>query len=338
MDMHESIAVAIIDSGIARDISIFQNKIIGGFSIFENDNKILFDDKYDDSNGHGTACAYTISKQCKYAKFFIIKILNTNGVSSSKKLLEALKALKNINVKIINLSLSTLNNEYRKELFDICEELKQQGKIIVNSLRNNSRYSFPTMFSSVIGVKGVSFLTEKEYWFDSKKQVQCLVDNTPIIYDKNCREHDIFYGNSKSTALFTGILCGLLLNNKVNTFDEAVKLIKENAIRSKWNNIKKLNVLINREVHESYKEFTKEQGSKIINILKEQLKCEQMEDNMFYKYNLIDPIIGLNASNIISVIKSIENQCNIKLDYEKISGRDFISIYDLLYMIHNNQE
>src|SRR5690606_30239941 len=128
-----------------------RHNIIGGISLVCDNDYIIVTDNYEDENGHGTSCASTIKKEFNDIGIFVVKILGRDGRTSSQIFEESLKYLLNIDIRLINLSLSVITNEMIQDLYEICDELYQQGKIIVCSLANGFEESYPAVFNNVIG-------------------------------------------------------------------------------------------------------------------------------------------------------------------------------------------
>ena len=106
----ENVNIAVVDSGLNYEYrdKYLKNKIIGGCSfIIENNAIFLIEDEYEGSNGHGTGCVSIINRCLEKARFYIIKISDYSGRTSSELLIEALRHLLKIDVDIINISLAT---------------------------------------------------------------------------------------------------------------------------------------------------------------------------------------------------------------------------------------
>lgn len=152
------IKVALIDSGIDINHKYLKNNILYGKSYIYKDNKIVVSNEIEDINGHGTSCASIIKSEYEYVDFIIIKIFDRDGLTNIKVLEESLNYLISIDVKIINLSLAIHGDiNSCKDLYKICEKLKNQNKIIVSSLANYNyiEESYPSIFDNVIGVKEI---------------------------------------------------------------------------------------------------------------------------------------------------------------------------------------
>ena len=70
--------IAIIDSGVYTKHKDFIGKRINGFSLFVNDDgKVIRDDSFEDTNGHGTAVFSIISNEIDFDNITNIKIFDS---------------------------------------------------------------------------------------------------------------------------------------------------------------------------------------------------------------------------------------------------------------------
>ena len=169
--------VVLIDSGINK--LDFCDCLVGGKHFYVEENYVCCDDSFDDDNGHGSACAYTIKSIFPETQFYIIKILDQNLETVYPVLEAALEHCMDLKYHIINLSLSLLEEVGSVNLKLICDALQKKGKIIVASVSNGHRQSFPAAYPSVIGVRGSFFSSSEEYWYNSKEDIQCIADISP---------------------------------------------------------------------------------------------------------------------------------------------------------------
>lgn len=136
---------------------------------------------------------------------------------------------------IINLSLSLLEEVGSGNLKSICNALRKSGKILVASVSNGHRRSIPASYPSVIGVRGSLFSSAEEYWYNSKKDIQCIADISPTFTSWNLDNYFMFSGNSRACALTSGLL--LKLETEYNTilnYKSAGPLLEKNAARNDW--------------------------------------------------------------------------------------------------------
>lgn len=327
----KKIVVAIVDSGFDTGIlDIEGNHFTGGicFEYIQNDDIVLEKQSISDDNGHGTMCAETIKRIAPFVNLFVVKILDKNKKTNSKALLKALKHLKLIECDIINLSLASIGNEISNEIESCCNELMQQGKILICSLCNNMTSSYPASFKSVIGVNGSLLGNNFEYWYNKDYEIQAVSDITPVLTKTIGMKYELFGGNSKATAVFTGIVANCMSKSIINFYD----YLEHNSAKKHWdiNDINK-----NFYMHTDKKEICLKPAiqKEIIQILCEVLKIDSKNEGILESSSLFSCNIGLNPKNAFEVIKSIEEKLRIKFEYESITLRDFSSLYKLCNLV-----
>lgn len=323
----ERIKIAIIDSGINIDDSYFSNYIIG--------EKSFVSATCMDDNGHGSLCASTILKECKNVYFYIEKILDKKNISSLDVLEQSLINLLDIDVDIISLSLTVLTLEHEKKLKDICHALEKQGKIIIASLSNGDKKSYPAYYSSVIGVQGFILENEKSYWYKSNKRVQAVVDNNPYLHRNNNFEYELWGKcNSFSTAKLAGIISSIMYKFNIKEKHIIETILEKQAHKNNWS---KRQLLKSKRFPIFYpqKKYDDLLLNQIIDIVCDYLKIT--DKNILYQYGLFDYHIGLTYKNAYNLLKILEkNFCLQISNYFDISRYDFYSLYCLNNLIETN--
>jgi subtilisin family serine protease len=324
--------VAIIDSGIDLSNTSINSRVTGGISFEYNaENKnIVTGSNYQDENGHGTACVSIIKKVSPMTSYFVVKILDSNARTNSKALINALRYLVNSDIRLINISITTIDDEYKNEIEEVCNLLYARGKILVASLDNRNKISYPAIFTEVIGVRGSHFSNPAQYWYNNNYKIQCIADIHPVLCPKVNNRYELFGGNSKATALVTGLISKILISNPSISFEELNKVLENRAERNNW-----LESEINVNINEYEEISTKENDydvayiETLANIIIDNLKLSNETKPFLFKYKLYNPLIGLNSSNCFFLIKKIEEKFNLKFKYETITLGTFDSIYSL---------
>lgn len=225
--------VVLIDSGINK--LDFCDCLVGGKHFYVEENYVCCDDSFDDDNGHGSACAYTIKSIFPETQFYIIKILDQNLETVYPVLEAALEHCMDLKYHIINLSLSLLEEVGSVNLKLICDALQKKGKIIVASVSNGHRQSFPAAYPSVIGVRGSFFSSSEEYWYNSKEDIQCIADISPTFTSWTLDNYFMFSGNSRACAVISGLLLKLETDyNMILNLESAGLILEKNATRNDW--------------------------------------------------------------------------------------------------------
>lgn len=335
--------IAIIDSGIDTNNYEFSNNIIGGVG-FEYDIKtgnVIKTLDYEDENGHGTSCAAIIKREVEEAGMFIIKILNKDCSTHSKALIEALKCIAEIdNIRLVNLSVATTKELYKDELKEICDLLYDKGKILVSSLENRSDRSYPSVFKNVIGVRGKRFDFSGDYWYDSKSQIQCVSDYTPVLVPSINNSYRLFGSNSKSTPLMAGRIAKILNEKPNTTFEELEMVIEQNAVRNYWSEEDLFGTpIMPKDIPKEKYSCFKSEIDTLASIIANTFEMDNTNISLLYNNeNLRHSQIGLTFENCYDLIKNIEKEFKIKLNYNSINLYTFLTIYSLFDFVQEEMK
>lgn len=304
--------IVLIDSGVNTDIIKCEtyDKLSKGI---------------EDKCGHGTACAMVINNICPEAKIISMPLLNQNAQASDKELEILLKYCLELDCDIINLSLSVINDT-AGELHGLCEELRRRGKIVLSSVTNRKSKSIPALYGNVIGVRGKIFSSSNEYWFNKNKQIQMITDMTPIFTDISLGRYFIFSGNSKSTAVASGIVANILKNYGKIRYEELVALMTLNASETEWSELtvkSQLSGLIDDNGNEN---------GEIIQISKtiKSIICKELaiEDILENDSDLFSKGI-ITVDTISSLLKEIGRCFSIDINFLNITPKDIITVNNL---------
>lgn len=334
--MDKRVKVAVLDTGIDKEHEYLKENIIGGIAFEPKDEYIITSDKYDDKNGHGTACSSIIKKEFRDVDIFSVKILDHNGKSDIQVLEEALKYVLKTNIRLINLSLSLLTDEIVHDLYKICNELERNNKIVVCSLANGFEKSYPATFDNVIGVKGFILENENSFWYNKRKKIQCIIDNNSYFYCGLNNSYKLFGKcNSQAAAKLTGKIARILSMEPDISLEKLHEKLESLAIRNNWSQH-------NLKSSKRYPNFRNDLYTnddtifiKIVNIVIKVLGLNKYNHKL-NKYGLFNKHIGLTYDKCFDLIKEIEGQLNIKFDYMNISRYDFMSIYTLVQLVEKN--
>lgn len=334
--MNKRVKVAVLDTGIDKEHEYLKDNIAGGIAFESTDEYIFTSDKYDDKNGHGTACSSIIKKEFKDVDIFSVKILDDNGKCNIQILEEALKYLLKTNIRLINLSLSVLTNEMVNDLHEICNDLETNNKIIVCSLANGFDESYPAMFDNVIGVKGFILEDENTLWYNKREKIQCIIDNNPYFYCDLNNSYKLFGKcNSQATAKLTGKIASILYMEPDISLEKLHEKLESLARRKNWTKYD----LKSSKRYPDFRNGTYINDDKIfmkvINIVIKVLGLNKY-DHKLNQYGLFNKNIGLTYDKCFDLIKEIEGQLNLKFDYMSISRYDFMSIYTLTELVEKN--
>lgn len=308
------VRVAIIDDGIG--IGIYD---IGNIerSIEITSDLIVQDvDKYKILNSsHGTICAAIVKKYYPGAIFTSIKVLSDKShKGNNEQLVNAIKWCIDNGIRVINLSIGTINYKNFEFIKNIVNRAYNSGLIIVASCSNRDVFTYPASSSNVIGVKksNISNLKEGEYVFNLYP-----LDGIEI---SACSEHMLFKNNNKSrftrmcnsyaTPMITALVCRIIDKHSNITFEEIKQKLYEYAINYSDNGVRVNN----------YKNIDWINNAAVLNMIKYnsyELPCSN-KINMFKEIEaiplrLFDTLIILNDSKrnfekIKSIISKVESE------------------------------
>ncbi len=203
------IRVAVLDSGIAEEIIDCRIKEKKQIYYDYCESRYVYNDKTIDYNGHGTAFVDTMWGICPTTDLYIVKILGISGRSSDGVFLEALKYAETLPVDIIAIPSSYVQENISNEVYQICDRISEKGVIIVAAVKNGEDLSHIADYKSVIGVKGMEAMAE-DYFFSRFQPIQMICNSEPIVVRTANGIRKVFQGNSKATAIATGIIAKCL--------------------------------------------------------------------------------------------------------------------------------
>ncbi|WP_270647943.1 S8 family serine peptidase [Paeniclostridium hominis] len=330
------IKVAVVDTGVDTNHEYLKNNLVGGVSFDSKDGYIITSEDYEDQNGHGTSCASIIKKEFEDVEIFAIKALDNLGRTNIQILEESLKYILGTDIKIVNLSLSVMESELVRDLYKICEDLKNEGKIIICSVANGFELSYPAQFDNVIGVRGFILEDEKSIWYNKNYEIQSIVDNNSYLSCDINNSYKLFGKcNSQAAAKLTGIIASLLNKDPDMRLEDINQKLEKLCRKSNWT----MKDLQSSKRYPEFKDDKIDKNSNLIkeveSILREELEIDVYKDEL-YDMSLFNSYIGLNNNNCFNVIKKIEEKFDINLDYMSISRYDFVSIYTLADLVQKN--
>ncbi len=228
----EHVTIAVIDSGISPGHAFIDEKVKSGVTISKDDGgaiAVLYD-SYNDSIGHGTACAGIILKKAPNSWIFPIKVFENELVTDLDVLVRAISlAVDEFRVDIINLSLGTTDKRNVNKLKEICDYAVAEGSLIVAALNRNGWESYPACFDNVIGVGAISTTDSSKYYFipgrrtdffaRGSKQRLCWINSRSVFLE----------GTSFSCPHITGAVASIIGQHPLMAVDGIMELLKQNA-------------------------------------------------------------------------------------------------------------
>lgn len=180
---------------------------------------------------HGTVCAEIIQKIFPEAYFLDLEILQEDGSTSVEILLKALGWCVEHRVKLIHLSLGTINYFDILPLKRQIQRLLENETIIVAAYHNSNIRTYPAMFPRVFGVRQDREGILKENQFIFQKQERIPPENAIIAHwwgpDGKNRV------NSYAAPVITGYIARYLQKNPQAKFEAVKNYLMSHAVQEK---------------------------------------------------------------------------------------------------------
>lgn len=308
------VKIALVDSGI--DTNFFKNKITDGIFIDNNlESAIEIKSDINDYCAHGSQCASVILKECPEALLHIVKVFGENLTTKYDTLLYALEYLLDVDVDIINFSLSAKadNNVYRK-IINITEKLHAQGKEIFWAIKNKENPN-PEFLNDSFWNVGVDDSVE-EFYIDEKQH--CIYVNTlPYLHYYINNEYRLF---GSSTSYATAKAAG-----KFAEYIDSGSRDAEKRFIEKYSEYKKY-------IPSEYKDNTINYNTKLFRVLLDIIKeyFRSVDESTILKYSLFSSKISCHDDFCYELLRKIENRLKISLQpYQTFSKLDFVSVFSL---------
>lgn len=210
------ICILIIDSGVDPS-SIKNKKELKGFSYCNG----RIEEDFRDEIGHGTSIYNIVSSELKDVQIINIKFVVDEVDISEDDLIGVLNYVyENVECNIINMSMG-LNIVYQNQkLHNICDRLSEKGVILVSAFDNAGAYSYPAVYSSVIGVISSPTCkrnTDFEYIHDSKVNIASRGGVQKLLWKDSSVV--ISAGNSFACAYVTAQIAKIMQSGVVDKKD-----------------------------------------------------------------------------------------------------------------------
>lgn len=322
------VKVAVLDTGLDIYDNEFTEKYIYD-PIFQLDD--FNEVKINDLNGHGTFVSKTILNVSKNVIIYPINIFSNYGKTSSLKLLNSLIKLLKSDIKIINISATSINGKYEKELNRVCNDLKNQDKIIICSKHNrySNKDSIPTIFPSVIGVEGhKNIYRDNEYLYKKGAKIQ-MHANSKDCFLRFRNEVTHFGKNSKACAVATGIIANIIKDNPLISFEELEKILIKNS-SSEYELEKNLKT---KNLFSGSNDKDLQVEEKLINLINIYFAKRKLDINFIRKYGIMNSFTNIGKHNAYFFLKTINKEFNINISYKDILLCDLEEIESLKKII-----
>lgn len=149
------VRVAVVDSGI--DANHPAVGTVSGGAVLEADASSptgvrIREEPHDDVFGHGTACAGIIRSLAPDVELFSVRVLGAKLTGRAYVFAAGLEWCIENGMNVVNLSLSTMNDDWYAGFHELCDIAANAGTIVVAAMNNVRKPSYPSEFSSVLSV------------------------------------------------------------------------------------------------------------------------------------------------------------------------------------------
>lgn len=215
--MDKNNRIAIIDNGINERFmksELEQSIVIDEMGICIADTKNIDQQLFQ----HGTNCAMILEKYCSDCYLISIRILDENGRGAIKSIYPALEWCYKNQIRLINLSLGTVDFRDCEKLKALVNECAAKGMIIIAATANSGFVSYPASFTNVIGVATTN--SPLNY---SKDYMQMGID-TIVPSEHIVKVCETEAKTSLSNSYAAPYMCALIANKLSN--DKTLDIVK----------------------------------------------------------------------------------------------------------------
>lgn len=224
--MDKNIKIAIIDNGINERFiksELEQSIVIDEMGICIVDTKNIDQQQFQ----HGTNCAMILKKYCSDCHLISIRILDENGRGAIKSIYPALEWCYKNQIRLINLSLGTVDFRDCEKLKALVNECAAKGMIIISATANSGFVSYPASFTNVIGVATTNspLSYSKDYM---QMGIDSIVPSEHMV--KMCdKEIKTSLSNSYAAPYICALIANKLSNNKTLDIVKLKRYAKEQS-------------------------------------------------------------------------------------------------------------
>lgn len=285
-----------------------------------------------DTNGHGTACASVIKKECPEVEIISVQLLDKQGRCSLDVLEYGLAYVRGLQVNIVNLSLTLIDNANISVIREQCKRINE-NKIIVCALGNHMSKSYPASLKCNIGVSGNILDNIDDMWFNRHKTIQCVLDSTPYLH-ADCKNGYSMFGksNSYAAARLTGIIAKIMHDNIYFERNEIFQELESKARRKYWSIF---DLYKSRRQPEIKKYIVDGQLEREVgDYMKVYLHKDESLENML----LLSQNGGLQYIHCFDLLESLRMEFGFCIsDYTSISREDFYSVNSIAHLIQKSR-
>lgn len=207
----KGIRVAVVDSGVEYDHPALDDCVKSGVVVeYDEDAENLVryepDDPPKDVAGHGTGCAGIIHALAPDAEIYSVRVLGANMRGRAIQFAGGLDWAIEHEIQVVNLSLSTSNEEYFGLFHDLADQAYFKNMNVVCAVNNYPEASLPSLYSSVISVAAHEGHDPFTYYYNPSPPVEFGAPGIDLEVAWNNKQYVITTGNSFAAPHITGII------------------------------------------------------------------------------------------------------------------------------------
>ena len=161
------VRVAIVDSGIEAghpQVGSVDRAIAVERDAGAEDGVRFVEGPHDDLYGHGTACAGIIRSLAPEVELISIRVLGENLKGSAFAFSRGVEWCIDNSIDVVNLSMSTANEDYLLGFYDLVDAAAYAGTLIVSAMNNERRTTIPSEFAGVFSVACAPGTDREKVW------------------------------------------------------------------------------------------------------------------------------------------------------------------------------
>lgn len=165
---------------------------------------------HDDLYGHGTACAGIVRSLAPEVELVSVRVLGANLKGSAHVVAHALAWCLDQGVHLVNLSLSTSNEDYFETFHDLVDRATFARMLIVSAMNNERRTTIPSEFAGVFSVACGPGADRERFWCSPDAPAEWAAAGIDVEVPWSGGGTVAATGNSFAAPVITGHLARLL--------------------------------------------------------------------------------------------------------------------------------
>jgi subtilisin len=149
------VRVAVIDSGVDAEhpaVGRVEGHVIVEYDVEAEGSVRFVEGPHGDLYGHGNACAGIIRALAPRVELYSVRVLGERLTGKARCFAAGLDWAIGQGMHIVNMSLSTTNDEWFETFHDLADQALRQRIMVVCALSNEAKVSIPAEFASVFSV------------------------------------------------------------------------------------------------------------------------------------------------------------------------------------------